>query len=119
MNLLHFFTLGYYPEYLFIGIIFGIVIGIYGFFRVRYSLNSTKLSKKKKISINLIVAILAFICCLNIWSSAAILTLYLFFASIIADIIRIVWKYLLEEKYPNLLPKYHKKGILALIIFAV
>ena len=119
MNPLHFFTLGYYPEYLFIGVIFGIIIGVYTYFRVKYSLKNTKLSKKKKISLNLIIAILAFICCLNIWSSAAILTLYLFFASVIADIIMVIWKNLLEDKYSNSIPKYHKKGILALIIFAV
>ncbi|WP_298523528.1 metallophosphoesterase [uncultured Methanobrevibacter sp.] len=119
MNPLHFFTLGYYPEYLFIGIIFGIIIGLYAYFRVKYSLNNTELSKKKKIGLNIIIPILAFICCLNIWSSAAILTLYLFISSIIADIIRIIWKYLLKDKYSNFIPKYHKKGILALCIFAI
>lgn len=119
MNPLHFFTLGYYPEYLFIGVIFGIVIGVYAYFRVRYSLNNTNLSKKKKIALNLIIAILAFVCCLNIWSSAAILTLYLFISSVIADIIRIIWKFLLKDKYSNSLPRFHKKGLLAVIIFAV
>ena len=67
MNPLHFFTLGYYPEYLFIGIIFGIIIGVYGYFRVNYSLNNNALSKKKKLIINSIIPILAFVCCLNIW----------------------------------------------------
>ena len=119
MNPLHFFTLGYYPEYLFIGVIFGIVIGVYAYFRVKYSLNNTNLSKKKKIALNLIIAILAFICCLNIWSSAAILTLYLFISSVIADIIRIIWKFLLKDKYSNSIPRFHKKGLLAVIIFAV
>ena len=119
MNPLHFFTLGYYPEYLFIGVIFGIIIGVYAYFRVKYSLNNTNLSKKKKIALNLIIAILAFICCLNIWSSAAILTLYLFISSVIADIIRIIWKFLLKDKYSNSIPRFHKKGLLAVIIFAV
>ncbi len=62
---------------------------------------------------------MAFICCLNIWSNAAILTLYLFLSSIIADAIGIIWKYLLKGKYLNFIPKYHKKGLLALIIFAI
>ena len=62
---------------------------------------------------------MAFICCLNIWSNAAILTLYLFLSSIIADAIGIIWKYLLKGKYLNFIPKYHKKGVLALIIFAI
>ncbi|MEE1155844.1 MAG: hypothetical protein U0K80_00365, partial [Methanobrevibacter sp.] len=119
MNPIHFFTLGYFSEYLFIGVIWGIVIGFYTYLRVKYSLSNTKLSKNKKITINIIIPILAFICCLNIWSNAAILTLYLFLSSIIADAIGIIWKYLLKGKYLNFIPKYHKKGLLALIIFAI
>ena len=119
MNPIHFFTLGYFSEYLFIGVIWGIVIGFYTFLRVKYALSNTKLSKNKKITINIIIPILAFICCLNIWSNAAILTLYLFLSSIIADAIGIIWKYLLKGKYLNFIPKYHKKGVLALIIFAI
>ena len=119
MNPIHFFTLGYFSEYLFIGVIWGIVIGFYTYLRVKYSLSNTKLSKNKKITINIIIPILAFICCLNIWSNAAILTLYLFLSSIIADAIGIIWKYLLKGKYLNFIPKYHKKGVLALIIFAI
>ena len=119
MNPIHFFTLGYYPEYLFIGIIWGIIIGFYTHFRVKYALNNSKLSKNKKLIINFIIPILAFICCLNIWSNAAILTLYLFLSSILADVIRIIWKYLIKDKYLNFIPQYHKKGILALVIFAI
>ena len=44
MNPIHFFTLGYYPEYLFIGIIWGIIIGFYTHFRVKYALNNSKLT---------------------------------------------------------------------------
>ena len=110
MNPIHFFTLGYYPEYLFIGIIWGIIIGFYTHFRVKYALNNSKLSKNKKLIINFIIPILAFICCLNIWSNAAILTLYLFLSSVIADVIRIIWKYLLKDKYLNFIPQYHKKA---------
>lgn len=119
MNPIHFFTLGYFSEYLFIGVIWGIVIGFYTFLRVKYALSNTKLSKNKKITINIIIPILAFLCCLNIWSNAAILTLYLFLSSIIADAIGIIWKYLLKGKCLNFIPKYHKKGVLALIIFAI
>ncbi|MEE1156791.1 MAG: metallophosphoesterase, partial [Methanobrevibacter sp.] len=115
----HFFTLGYFSEYLFIGVIWGIVIGFYTYLRVKYALSNTKLSKNKKITINIIIPILAFLCCLNMWSNAAILTLYLFLSSIIADAIGIIWKYLLKGKYLNFIPKYHKKGVLALIIFAI
>lgn len=119
MNLIHFFTLGYYPEYLFIGVMFGIVIGVYAYFRVRYSLKDSKMSKNKKLAINIIIPVLAFLCSLNIWSSAAILTLYLFFSSLIADVIRLMWKYLLKARHLNFIPKYHKKGVIAFIIFLV
>ena len=85
---------------------------------MKYSLNNIELSKKK-IAINLLIPVLAFVCCLNIWSNAAILTLYLFLSSIIADVIRIIWNYLLKDRHSNFIPKCHKKGFLALIIFAV
>jgi len=116
MDPIHFFTLGYYPEYLFIGIIFGIVIGVYAYFRVKYSLNNSKLSKKKRLALNFIIPILAFLCCLNVWSYAAILTLYLFFSFITADVIMLILKYLLEDNYLTFIPK---NGVLALIIFAI
>ena len=119
MNPIHFFTLGYYQEYLLIGIIFGIIIGVYAYLRIKYSLNNLDLSKNKKLAINIIIPILAFICCLNIWSNAAVLTLYLFLSSVTADAIRIIWKYLFKDKYLSFIPKYHKKGILAIIIFAI
>ncbi|WP_296891206.1 hypothetical protein [uncultured Methanobrevibacter sp.] len=119
MNPIHFFTLGYYQEYLFIGIIFGIIIGVYTYFRVKYVLDNLDLSKNKKLAINIIIPIIALLCCLNIWSTAAILTLYLFLSSVTADVIRIIWKYLLKDKYLNFIPKCHKKGVLAIIIFAI
>ena len=119
MNPIHFFTLGYFDEYLPIGIVFGIVIGLYAFFRIKYALSDSKWSKNKKLALRVIVAVLAFVFCLNIWSNAAIYTLYLFIASVIADIIRLVWKHLIKDKYLKFIPKIHKKGFLALIIFAL
>ena len=119
MNPIHFFTLGYFDEYLPIGIVFGIVIGLYAFFRIKYALSDSKWSKNKKLALRVIVAVLAFVFCLNIWSNAAIYTLYLFIASVIADIIRLIWKHLIKDKYLKFIPKIHKKGILALIIFAL
>ena len=47
------------------------------------------------------------------------LTLYLFIASVIVDIIRVIWKYVFKDKFFKPLPKLHKKGILAFIIFAI
>lgn len=119
MNPIHFFTLGYLEEYLIIGIIFGIIIGLYAFFRIRYSLNDSSLSKNKRMIVAGLIAIVAFLFCLNIWSNAAILALYLFIASLLADIIRLIWKYVLKDKPLKFIPKLHKKGILALIIFAI
>lgn len=119
MNPIHFFTLGYFEEYLIIGILFGVVIGFYAFFRIRYAINDSVLSKNKKMIICAIIAVLAFLFCLNIWSNAAILTLYLFISSLIADMVYLLWKYLLKGKHLNFIPKIHKKGIFAIIIFAI
>jgi predicted MPP superfamily phosphohydrolase len=119
MNLIQFFSLGYYPEYLVMGIVLGILIGAYSFFRVKYSLNNVNLTKNKQIILSGIIAIISFLFCLNIWSMAAILIFYLFISSLIADLIRIIQKYLIKEKHLNFIPKIHKKGLLALIFFAV
>ena len=113
-----FFTLVFYPEYLVIGIVLGILIGAYSFFRVNYALNNVNLSKNKQIILSSIIAILSFLFCLNIWSMAAILIFYLFISSLIADLIRIIQKYLIKEKHLNFIPKIHKNGLLAIIIFA-
>ena len=119
MNPIHFFTLGYYPQYLLIGIIFGIVIGSYSFFRVKYALNDSGLSKNKAITISTAISIFALICCLNIWSNAAIYTLYLFLCSLFADILRLIVKYPLKDRYLKFIPKLHKKGSLAVIFFII
>ena len=118
MNPIHFFTLGFLPEYLFMGIILGILIGSYSFFRVKYALNDTKLTKNKQIMISSIIAILSFLFCLNIWSMAALLIFYLFISSLIADLILVIRKYVIKEKHLNFIPKIHKNGLLAIIIFA-
>ena len=119
MNPIHFFTLGFFPEYIVRGIILGILIGIYSLFRVKYALNDSNLSKNKQIIISSIIAILSFLFCLNIWSMGAILIFYLFISSLIADLIRIIQKYLIKEKHLNFIPKIHKKGLLAVIIFTI
>ena len=118
MNPIHFFTLGFLPEYLVMGIILGILIGSYSFFRVKYALNDTKLTKNKQIMISSIIAILSFLFCLNIWSMAALLIFYLFISSLIADLILVIRKYVIKEKHLNFIPKIHKNGLLAIIIFA-
>ena len=49
----------------------------------------------------------------------AILIFYLFISSLIADLIRIIQKYLIKEKHLNFIPIIHKKGLLAIIIFTI
>lgn len=119
MNYTHFYTLGFFTEYLIFGIIFGIIIGLYALFRVYFAMNDSKLSKNKKIIISSIIAIIAFVNMLNIWSNAAVFTFYLFLASLLADVIRLIWKYLLKDKSLKIVPRLHKKGILAFIFFAI
>ncbi|WP_295722298.1 metallophosphoesterase [uncultured Methanobrevibacter sp.] len=119
MDPIHFYTLGYLTEYLMVGIIFGIIIGLYALFRVYFSINDFKLSKNKKIIISSIIAILAFVNMLNIWSNVAVFTFYLFLASLLADIIRLIWKYLFKDNFLKTIPGLHKKGILALVFFAI
>ena len=119
MNPIDFFTLSYFGRYYIIAIILGIIIGVYTLFRVYFALNDFKLLKIKKIIISTVIAVLAFVTMLNGWSDAAIFISYLFFASILADLIRLVWKYLLKDKYLKLIPRLHKKGILAFIIFTI
>lgn len=119
MDYTHFYTLGFFTEYLIFGIIFGIIIGLYALFRVYFAMNDSKLSKNKKIIISSIIAIIAFVNMLNIWSNAAVFTFYLFLASLLADVIRLIWKYLLKDKSFKIVPRLHKKGILAFIFFAI
>ena len=114
-----FFSLGYYEEYLPIGIIFGIIVGLYLFFRLRYALKDSDLSKTKRNIIIIVIPILVFLCMLNIWSNAALYVLYLCIASVIADVLRLIWKYVFKDKYFDLIPRLHKKGYLALIIFGI
>lgn len=119
MDLIDFFTIDYYGRYYIIALIFGIIIGAYSLFRVYFALNNIKLSKNKKIIISATIAILTFLIMLNGWSNAAVFIYYLFFASILADSIRLLWKYLFKDKYLKRLPQLHKKGVLAFIIFAI
>ena len=69
--------------------------------------------------ISALISIFALICCLNIWSNAAIYTLYIFLCSLFADIIRLIVKYPLKDKHLKFMPKLHKKGGLALIFFII
>ena len=89
MNPIDFFTLSYFGRYYIIAIILGIIIGVYTLFRVYFALNDFKLLKIKKIIISTVIAVLAFVTMLNGWSDAAIFISYLFFASILADLIRL------------------------------
>ena len=119
MTPIQFYTLGYFEQYLIIGIILGIIIGLYALFRIYLGTKDSKISKNKRIVISAIIAIIVFVNMLNVWSNAAVFTFYLFLASLLADCVRLIWKYLLKDKYLKSIPRLHKKGILAFIFFAI
>lgn len=119
MNILNFFTLGYEEHFLRMGIIMGTMIAIYLFFRVRYALKDSNLSKNKKYIVLFIFTLLPYVFCLNVWSFAALLMLYFFFASLIADFISIIYKFVVKDNNFNFWSKFHKKGFLAILIFAI
>lgn len=119
MNIINFFTLGYEEHFLRMGLIMGTMIAIYLFFRVRYALKDSNLSKNKKYIVLFIFTLLPYVFCLNVWSFPALLTLYFFFASLIADFISIIYKLLVKDNNFNFWSKFHKKGFLAILIFAI
>lgn len=112
MSFIHFFTLGFRENFLLHGIILGIVIGIYTFFRLSKLFSYYNLDKKVSIIARTVIAIFFFICCLNVQSTATILIAYAFGSSVVADIIGITYKLISKKGL-----KIHKNGILCLIFF--
>lgn len=82
-----FFTLGYMSEYLPVGIAFGVIIGVYTFFRLRSFLRSFgKDPKTKNMRIlRLAAALVPLAFCANIWATSNVLALYIFFAGALAE----------------------------------
>ncbi|MCQ2972613.1 MAG: metallophosphoesterase [archaeon] len=120
MSLIHIFTLGFRPQYLIVGLLAGCIIGFYGFFRLGRLLSHYDISKKASLIFRIILTILIIISCFNIQSLVTLLLAYLFFASVLADIIRIIYSLIIGNKnikILNYIPKLHSKDILALIIF--
>ena len=112
MSFIHFFTLGFRENYLLHGIILGIVIGTYTFFRLSKLFSYYNLDKKVSIIARTVIAIFFFICCFNVQSTATILIAYAFGSSVVADIIGITYKLISKKGL-----KIHKNGILCLIFF--
>ena len=48
MTPIQFYTLGYFEQYLIIGIILGIIIGLYALFRIYLGTKDSKISKNKR-----------------------------------------------------------------------
>lgn len=120
MSLIQIFSLGYRPEYLIAGLLAGLIIGIYAFFRLGRLLSHYKISKKASLIVRSIITILIIISCYNIQSLVTLLLAYLFFASVLADIIRIIHMLFFTDKdikIINSIPKLQSKGILAIIFF--
>ena len=112
MSFIHFFTLGFRENFLLHGIILGIVIGIYTFFRLSKLFSYYNLDKKVSIIARTVIAIFFFFCCFNVQSTATILIAYAFGSSVVADIIGITYKLISKKGL-----KIHKNGILCLIFF--
>ncbi|MDO5850360.1 MAG: metallophosphoesterase [Methanobacteriaceae archaeon] len=112
MNLIHFFTLGFRPNYLIEGLIIGIVIAIYAFFRLSSLFSYYNMSKKNSLILRVLISIFIIICSCNVQSTATILIAYLFGVSIVVDIFGTVYK-LISGKWL----KIHKNGLLVAVLF--
>ena len=112
MGLIDFFMFGFRGNYLIPGIILGIIIGLYTFFRLSKLFSYYNIDKKQSLISRSIISLFCFFCCFNVQSSATILIAYAFASSIIADIIGIFYKLIFKNGL-----KIHKNGILCLIFF--
>lgn len=120
MSFVQIFNLGYRSNYLFAGLLVGLLIGIYTFFRLSKLFDYYNLKKRNSLILRIIISICIFISCYNIQSTITILLTYLFFSSVIADIIRIIHKIIIKisKLSPSkFIQKIHRSGILALIFF--
>lgn len=110
-----FFTLGYMSEYLPVGIAFGVIIGVYTFFRLRSFLRSFgKDPKAKNMRIlRLAAALVPLAFCANIWATSNVLALYIFFAGALADIIALIIRLAGKKR----LGRFYLRGGLALLLF--
>lgn len=119
MTFLQIFTLGYHSNYLLAGLAVGLIIAVYSFFRLNKLFNYFNIKEKNSLVCRLFIFGIIFIFCYNIQSTFTILLTYLFFSSVLADIIRIVYEII--SKYFNRecisIRKFHRNGIFALIFF--
>lgn len=89
-NVIHFFTLGFNNSYTAPGIVAGIIIGVYFFFRLGAAIKHFGRNQRSALSVavRLIVALATGLTCINPWSMACIAVVFpLFFLSVALDII--------------------------------
>ncbi len=112
MSFIHFFTLGFRPNYLIEGLLIGIVIAIYAFFRLSRLFSYYKISEKTSLILRIVISIFIIVCSCNVQSTATILIAYLFGVSIVVDIFGVIYK-LISGKWSRI----HQNGILVVVLF--
>ena len=114
--MLHFFTLGYMPQYVPIGIVLGLICGAYTFFRtaglIRALGRNPKSAKSRLLRLALAALNLPF--CFNMWAPSCVLAFYIMVSGIIADIVALIVHKLFKKKGS----KFYLLGGLAAIVFA-
>lgn len=118
-----------YIIFMSIGVLLGLGIGIYGFYKFEDILSYFKVANKPKKIIKYIVAILLFLSCLNFSSLSCIIAIHFALAFIFVDIIGFIYGIIFrnEESLDNkkdsealkFIPKLQKSGILAIAIFLI
>ena len=81
-------------------LVLGTGIGVYGYYFVRRIFNVFKLPKNKGVKIvNIVLAVIIGLLCVNIFSFSAIIVLHIIVISLIVDLINFIIKKILKEKY--------------------
>lgn len=81
-------------------LVLGTGIGVYGYYFVRRIFNVFKLPKNKGVKIvNIVLAVIIGLLCVNIFSFSTIIVLHIIVISLIVDLINLIIKKILKEKY--------------------
>ena len=114
--MLHFFTLGYMPQYVPIGIVLGLICGAYTFFRtaglIRALGRNPKSAKSRLLRLALAALNLPF--CFNMWAPSCVLAFYIMVSGIIADIVALI----VHKLFKKTGSRFYLLGGLAAIVFA-
>lgn len=115
----NFFTLGFDESYIFYGLIVGILLGLYLFFRTKGLFEYYNISRKVKNILRIIIFIVTVIILSNPWSSLSVIVFYICISSIIADVIYFIYKILLKSTNETVFSKFYKSGVFFVIIFVI